>query len=1081
MSRISVSRSRGSAKVEDADQRPTSMTNTAFVAMALLPPVYTLVQRTNENDTYTQSQNGRFRIEGLNGNDVITVAAATTGGDLLVGGNGNDKLNAAGSDDILEGGAGSDTLNGNAGNDILRGGAGNDLLNGGDGIDTADYRTSNAAVIVTLATDPARTARGSGGDANGDTLSSIENLTGSAFADRLSGNLLANQIIGNAGDDILRGLDGDDVLIGGAISDVDQDGVPDDVDLDGIPDGVESETGGGEDFLDGGFGNDKLYGGGGDDTLSGGFGDDVLHGGQGNDMLTGSDGHDVMDGGAGDDDLIGSLGNDVMRGGDGTDFLVASLGDDILEGGAGDDELQAGDGADKLDGGDGNDTLFASSGIDALAGGAGNDHLDAGDGDDTLDGGDGDDVMIGGTGADKMDGGSGRDVADYSAGGAVGIDLTTGATSGAASGDVLLNIEDIKGSASDDILVGDANANTFTGGAGADTLVGQQGNDTADYSTSPAGVTIAFASTLAEPDAITIGSGGDAQGDKLQLIERVIGSAFADTLTGGELNDTFVGGGAADAIDGGAGIDTAEYSTSSAGVSISLDATGSALGVGGDAAGDALSNVENLIGSDFNDTLIGNGMTNRLDGGKGNDFIRGGGNPGTELLIGGEGIDTADYSTSAAAVVARLNDDVLFLSSGGDAAGDVLVTMENLIGSSFNDQLFGNSDKNRLEGGSGNDILIGGGNADTLVGGDGVDTAFYGTSAAAVTVALDNSFAATGGDAQGDQFSTVENLVGSAFDDILFGSAANNQIDGGAGNDLIRGGGNTDIEILIGGAGIDTVDYSGSAAAVFARLFSGTNGAASQGGEADKDVLLQMENVLGSNFNDLLHGTELANVLSGGGGADTLVGFDGADILNGGSGTDAADYTQSTAAVQVTLSSTGTTIGAGGHAAGDQLTAIESLTGSSFSDTLIGSAASNKLVSNAGNDQMRGGSGADILSATGTGSKVMFGDGVADGGVAGMDQFRILGGTNNIIADYQATEDIVLRSASAATVSVGFGAISLGGTAYWAGLLTSTAPGMEHSTYVALATQASTSAAQAQAMLGTLVANDLFIDPGLIA
>src|SRR5690606_37957633 len=109
---------------------------------------------------------------------------------------------------------------------------------GGAGIDTVDYTASNAAVTLTLATDPARTAKGSGGHATGDTVGGVENIFGSAFDDRLTGNLLANLLVGNGGDDILRGMDGDDVLIGDGMTDADMDGVPDDLDGDGIPDGV---------------------------------------------------------------------------------------------------------------------------------------------------------------------------------------------------------------------------------------------------------------------------------------------------------------------------------------------------------------------------------------------------------------------------------------------------------------------------------------------------------------------------------------------------------------------------------------------------------------------------------------------------------------------------------------------------------------------------------------------------------------------------------------------------------------------------------------------------------------------------
>ena len=98
-----------------------------------------------------------------------------------------------------------DTLNGGTGNDTLIGGVGSDSLIGGDGTDTASYSTSASGVNVSLAT-----GTGTGGDAQGDTLSGIENLTGSAYADSLTGD---------SGNNVLTGLGGNDTLTGGAGND----------------------------------------------------------------------------------------------------------------------------------------------------------------------------------------------------------------------------------------------------------------------------------------------------------------------------------------------------------------------------------------------------------------------------------------------------------------------------------------------------------------------------------------------------------------------------------------------------------------------------------------------------------------------------------------------------------------------------------------------------------------------------------------------------------------------------------------------------------------------------------------------
>ncbi len=144
-----------------------------------------------------------------------------------------DYFYAGGGNDVVGGGAGDDVLYGGDGDDTLTGGVGADKLDGGDGIDTANYSGSGEGVTVTLGNATAQ----SGGEAAGDTLSGIENVTGSAQADTLTGD---------AGDNVLTGGAGDDTLSGGA-------------------------------------GNDTLLGGDGDDTLTGGAGDDTLDGGTGHD------------------------------------------------------------------------------------------------------------------------------------------------------------------------------------------------------------------------------------------------------------------------------------------------------------------------------------------------------------------------------------------------------------------------------------------------------------------------------------------------------------------------------------------------------------------------------------------------------------------------------------------------------------------------------------------------------------------------------------------------------------------------------------------------------------------------------
>ena len=335
-----------------------------------------------------------------------------------------------------------------------------------------------------------------------------------------------------------------------------------------------------------------------------------------------------------------------------------------------------------------------------------------------------------------------------------------------------------------------------------------------------------------------------------------------DMLFGGSGNDTLDGGSGADVLIGGDGTDTADYSLSAAGVTVSL-LTG--LGAGGDAQGDTLGGIENITGSAQADTLTGDGAANTLDGGSGNDTLIGG--AGADTLIGGLGTDTASYASSGAGVTVNLQTGS---GSGGDAQGDTLSGIENIIGSAFADVLTGDGGANTLVGGAGPDALNGGG---------GTDTADYSSSAMAVNVnLLANSGA--GGDAQGDTFSSIENIIGSAFADMLTGDTGANTLDGRSGNDTLIGGAGADA--LIGGAGTDTANYSSSAAGVTVSLQTGSG----SGGDAQGDTLSSIENITGSAQADTLTGDGGVNMLAGGLGADVLNGRAGNDTLSGGADND---------------------------------------------------------------------------------------------------------------------------------------------------------------------------------------------------
>ena len=241
--------------------------------------------------------------------------------------------------------------------------------------------------------------------------------------------------------------------------------------------------------------------------------------------------------------------------------------------------------------------------------------------------------------------------------------------------------------------------------------------------------------------------GLDAAAQQIPVL--VEGTASAETLAGGSGDDELEGKGGGDVIDGGGGFDFVSYRSSPQAVSIDLyyaallqsDVkvnrlfTREQAATLGDAAGDELRNIEGIIGSSHNDSLSGNDSDNviyglegqdqikgragrdSLYGGPGIDFLDGG--PGPDLLDGGEGgHDTAEYDHSPEGVYVNLQ---LGIGRFGDAEGDRLINIENLIGSDHADTLIGDKENNLITGGSGNDKIDGGGGTDRLKGGDGDD------------------------------------------------------------------------------------------------------------------------------------------------------------------------------------------------------------------------------------------------------------------------------------------------------------------------------------------------------------------------
>ncbi|MEA3014203.1 MAG: hypothetical protein QOD42_2748, partial [Sphingomonadales bacterium] len=318
-----------------------------------------VITRTGNGSTMTMRDQklAGGRVEFLQFEDGLTVnlanlvlaANGAAADDFIVGDVARNVMHGNGGHDVVSGGAGNDDLYGDGGDDILEGGEGGDLLDGGANSRQPDNDNSNDATQGESVTwgDTARYAGskvrvkvdlGPGGvqlegDAQGDTLINIENVTGSRFGDVLLGNDGGNRINGLDGLNTIKGLGGDDVLVGGAD----------------------------KDWLDGGAGVDDIVGGGGDDDLWGGLGDDRLHGDAGNDWIRGDEGADT---------LMGGDGRDVLEGGDGDDQLIGGAGElDTLRGGKGNDLLIGEGGADTLEGGEGNDQYYfgASSGQDTVS------------------------------------------------------------------------------------------------------------------------------------------------------------------------------------------------------------------------------------------------------------------------------------------------------------------------------------------------------------------------------------------------------------------------------------------------------------------------------------------------------------------------------------------------------------------------------------------------------------------------------------------------------------------------------------------------------------------------------------------
>ena len=753
--------------------------------------------------------------------------------------------------------------------------------------------------------------------------------------------------------------------------------------------------------------------------------DNLLTGQSGDDALVGLGGADVLDGGVGADLMVGGLGDDIYRVDNVGDIVteennsVAGAGHDIVLSTVSftlanylEDMTLTGNGAINATG----NTL-----ANVLLGNAAANSLDGKAGADSMVGGDGNDTYYIDNFADKVTETNGNtsqiDTVFSTVNYILGANFENLTMIGKSVG---------LGNSRSNQMAGSSSDNTLNGSTGADTMVGGDGNDT--YFVDNVDDAVVESSNGLTQIDIVVSSISYALGANLENL-RLLGSSNIDA-TGNTLGNILFANAGNNVIDGQGGIDTASYasvglltlnaanlstttitsSVTTSGVTVDLNITGVQDTQG--SGFDKLIGIENLTGSGFNDELTGNLGNNVLNGGTGADVLTGGRGNDTYVVDGADvvvelnaGVDGLD--TVLSGISYRLTANVEYLTLTGTAV--------SAVGNNLDNRLVGNSSANFLDGRAGADKMDGGAGNDTFVIDNLGDEITDSTGTADLVMTYVNHTLG----------STIENLHLMGTNALNgTGNSLNNIIWANIGDNLIDGKGQTLIAGVIG----DTLSYEYGATSGITLDLAGTGPQATGG--SGTDTVINIENLIGSSYDDLLAGNGTDNILDGLAGVDTVSyvaataevavdlslqvaltsgssdvvrnfenivgsGFDdlmtgtlGDNVFDGGAaGSDTVSYRNvklSEGGVEASLSVTGSQ---NTQSSGfDTFIKIDNLEGSVNDDRLTGNAAANKLDGSSGQDSLFALGGDDSLTGG-------LGDDLLDGG-QGKDWAFFLGTLN---------------------------------------------------------------------------------------